>query len=62
MSNTKRRSTIYNEFGAAHYHLGLAYLKLDNTAAARASFKEVVRIMPDTDMGRSAQGYLELLK
>ena len=58
----KKAIAIYAEFGAAHFHLGLAYLKLDNVAAAKASFNEVLRILPDTDMARSAQGYLELLK
>ena len=58
----KKALEIYNDYGAAHYYLGLAYLKLNNTAAARASFKEAVRIMPDTDLGRSALEYLELLK
>ena len=53
---------IYSDYGAAHYYLGLAYLKLNNQADARASFKEAVRIIPDTDMGNSALGYLDLLK
>ena len=53
---------IYSDYGAAHYYLGLANLKLNNVADARASFKEAVRIIPDTDMGNSALGYLDLLK
>jgi len=58
----KKALDIYNEYGAAHYYIGQAYLKLNNVAAARASFTEVVRIMPDTDMGRSSLEYLDLLK
>jgi Tfp pilus assembly protein PilF len=58
----KKALAIYGEFGAAHYFIGLAYLKLNNAPAARASFKEAVRIMPDTDQGRSALEYLDLLK
>lgn len=58
----KKALALYNEFGAAHYFIGLAYLKLNNVAAARASFKEAVRIMPDTDLGRSSLEYLDLLK
>ena len=58
----KKALGIYNEYGAAHYYIGQAYLKLNYVAAARASFKEVVRIMPDTDLGRSSLGYLDLLK
>ncbi|MBT1072697.1 tetratricopeptide repeat protein [Pelotalea chapellei] len=53
---------IYNDYGAAHYHLGLAYLKMNNLEAAKASFKEVLRIFPDSDLGRLSQGYLELIK
>jgi tetratricopeptide (TPR) repeat protein len=58
----KKALTIYSEFGAAHYYSGLAYLKLNNADAARASFKEAARIMPETDMGRSSLEYLDLLK
>jgi type IV pilus assembly protein PilF len=58
----KKALDIYNEYGAAHYYIGQAYLKLNNVAAARASFTDVVRIMPDTDLGRSSLGYLDLLK
>jgi Tfp pilus assembly protein PilF len=58
----KKALEIYNEFGAAHFYIGQAYLKLNNIAAARASFKEAVRIMPDSDMGRSSLEYLDLLK
>ncbi|HEY4744746.1 MAG TPA: tetratricopeptide repeat protein [Desulfuromonadaceae bacterium] len=52
---------IYRDYAAAYYHLGLAYLKLNNPEAARSAFKEVLRIVPDSDLGRSARGYLELL-
>ncbi len=58
----KKALDIYSEFGAAHYYIGLAYLKLNNVAAARASFKEAVRIIPDMELGRSALDYLDLLK
>ena len=58
----KKAIAIYNEYGAAYHYMGLAYLKLNNVEAARASFKEAVRIIPDTDHGRSSLGYLDLLK
>ena len=58
----KKALEIYNEFGAAYFYIGQAYLKINNVAAARASFREAVRIMPDTDMGRSSLEYLDLLK
>jgi len=53
---------IFADYAAAHYHLGLAQLKLNNLEAAKSSFKEVIRIMPDSDLGLSALRYLELLK
>ena len=53
---------IYNDYAAAYYHLGLAQLKLNNQGSAKAAFKEVLRIMPDSDLGLLSLGYLELLK
>ncbi len=53
---------IYKDYGAAYYHLGLAQLKLNNQDAARAAFQEVIRIFPDSDLGRLSMGYLDLLK
>jgi len=53
---------IYKEYGAAHYYLGLALLKLNNTEAAKKAFKEAVRIIPDSELGHSSLAYLELLK
>jgi len=58
----KKALDIYSDYGAAYYHIGLAYLKLNNVASARASFKEAARIIPDTDLGRSSIEYLDLLK
>lgn len=53
---------IYRDYGAAHYYLGQAQLKLNRVDAARASFKEAVRLIPDNELGRAALGYLDLLK
>ena len=53
---------IYRDYGAAHYFLGQAQLKLNRIDAARASFKEAVRLIPDSEQGRSALGYLDLIK
>jgi tetratricopeptide (TPR) repeat protein len=58
----KKALDVYKDYGDAHYYLGLAYLKLNKADAARTSFKETVRIIPDTERGRSALEYLELLK
>jgi len=53
---------IYRDYAAAYYHLGLAQLKLNKLESAKSAFKEVLRIMPDSDLGRLSLGYLELLK
>lgn len=53
---------IYRDYGAAHFYLGQAQLKLNRIDAARASFKEAVRLVPDSELGRAALGYLDLLK
>ncbi len=49
-------------YAAAHFHLGLALMKQSKQAAAGASCGEVVRIAPDTEIGRTALRYLELLR
>lgn len=53
---------IYSDYGAACFYLGQAQLKLNNIDAARAAFKDAVKLIPDTELGRAAQGYLDLLK
>ena len=53
---------IYRDYGAAYYYLGQAQMKLNSLDAARAAFKDAVRLVPDTEMGRAALGYLDLLK
>jgi type IV pilus assembly protein PilF len=53
---------IYRDYGAAYYYLGQAQLKLNRINAARASFKEAVRLIPDSELGRAAVGYLDLIK
>lgn len=58
----RRVIDIYRDYSDAHYHLGLAYLKQQNIGAARDAFHEVIRIKPDSELGRSAMGYLDLLK
>jgi type IV pilus assembly protein PilF len=52
---------IYKDYAGAYYYLGVVFLKLNNLEAARAAFKEVIRIIPDSDLGRSSLKYLELL-
>lgn len=53
---------IYRDYGAAHYYLGQAQIKLNRIDAARASFKEAVRLVPDSELGRAALEYLDVLK
>ena len=53
---------IYPDYGAAHCYLGQALLKLNRIADARASFKEAVRLISDSELGRAALGYLDLIK
>lgn len=57
----KKALEIFRDYGDAHYYLGLAYLKLNNVNAARSSFKEAVRIIPETERGRAALEYLDHL-
>lgn len=58
----KKALQLYRDYGAAHYYLGQAELKLNNVEAAHAAFKDAVRLIPETELGRAAQEYLELLK
>ena len=53
---------IYHDYGAAYYYRGQAQLKLNQIEEARASFKESVRLIPESELGRAALGYLELIK
>ncbi len=53
---------IYRDYGAAHYYLGQVQLKLNRINAARASFKEAVRLIPESELGRAALEYLDLVK
>lgn len=53
---------LNKDYANAHYQLGLAYLKIKDNKAALASFKEVLRIAPDSDIGKLSREYLDLLK
>ena len=53
---------LFPNYVDAHYDLGLAYLKTNKKNSALDAFKEVVRIAPDSEAGRNAQNYLDLLK
>ena len=50
------------DYTAAHYRLALAFMKKKDNEEARAHFEEVLRLAPDSDLGRRAAIYLKLLK
>ena len=50
------------EYAYAHFHLGFAWMKDSRLAEARAAFKEVVRLVPDSDIGRTSMRYSDLLR
>jgi tetratricopeptide (TPR) repeat protein len=58
----KKSIELSRDYGRAHYNLALAYLKMQETAAAKLEFNEVVRIDGDGEMGQLSKEYLEMLK
>jgi type IV pilus assembly protein PilF len=58
-----RKSLELNRsYANAHYYLALAEVKLKQSDKARASFKEVLRIAPDSEIGQLSREYLDMLK
>lgn len=53
---------LNSSYANAHYHLGLAQVKLGDGQKARTAFNEVVRIAPDSEIGQLSREYLDLLK
>jgi len=53
---------IVPDYANAYYHLALAQLKTKNTAAAVTSFKQVIQIAPDTEIGHLSREHLDTLK
>lgn len=58
----KRSIELAGGYVNAHYFLGLAFMKKKEDDAARNSFREVVRLAPDSGLGRQAREHLDLLK
>jgi len=49
-------------YANGYYYLALAQVKLKEVPAAKGSFKEVIRIAPDSEIGQLSREYLDLLK
>ncbi|MEI8354733.1 MAG: tetratricopeptide repeat protein [Deltaproteobacteria bacterium] len=58
----KKSIALQANYAVAYYHLGLAYMKSKDTAAAASAFKEVLRIVPDSEIGQLSREHLEMLK
>lgn len=53
---------LNRSYASAHYHMGLAQMKLKDAEAAKSAFQEVVRLAPDSEIGQLSREYLDLLK
>jgi Tfp pilus assembly protein PilF len=49
------------EFPNGHYWQGLVYMKMKETAKAKKSFLEVIRLSPQSETGRLASNYLKII-
>jgi Tfp pilus assembly protein PilF len=58
----RRAVELSKRYINAHYYLGLVLMKATDNDAARESFKEVVRLAPDSSIGRQAREHLDILK
>jgi tetratricopeptide (TPR) repeat protein len=62
MSEFKKAIEFYPEYALAHYQLGLVSLKLKLNEQATASFREVARLAPDSEVGQLSREQLDKLK
>jgi len=53
---------LYGNYAQAHYNLALAIMKQGDKKGAAKSFREVVRVAPDSEIGQLSREYLDLLK
>jgi len=53
---------LYGDYAQAHYNLALATMKQGDKRGAANSFREVVRVAPDSEIGQLSREYLDLLK
>jgi Tfp pilus assembly protein PilF len=58
----KKALEINRDFAMAHYQLAMVYLKQKDHALAAASFREVVRLVPDSEIGQLSREYLAAIK
>jgi Flp pilus assembly protein TadD len=58
----RRALDLAKDYVYAHYYLGLSYMKTKMADIARAEFLEVIRLAPDSELGRQSREYLDLLK
>jgi type IV pilus assembly protein PilF len=58
----RKALALNGSYASAHFNLALAQMKLKDSAAAKRSFKEVIRIAPDSEIGQTSREYLDLLK
>ena len=49
------------DFSAGYYWQGLVYMKMKDTDAAKKSFKEVMRLAPDSEQARLSANYLKII-
>ncbi|HEY7745194.1 MAG TPA: tetratricopeptide repeat protein, partial [Desulfuromonadales bacterium] len=54
--------TLSPNYTLAHYRLGQAHMKLKQHQEAVACFREVLRLAPDSELGRSVAEYINILK
>lgn len=54
--------SIYPDYGAANYYLAVSYLKKGEREAAKKYFQKALKLIPESELGRSAMNYLEVLK
>lgn len=52
---------LNRSYASAYYFLALAKVKLKDMGGARSAFREVIRIAPDSEIGRLSREYLDLL-
>ncbi len=58
----KKAIVLNNNYAKAYYYLGLACMKNKDNESAKSAFREVIRIVPDLEIGQLSRENLESLK